>query len=111
MINSKKKAREISSFDFSNWTKNKPEINTYTFQQKKKMINQLIKECCFMVGNLVFLQCIYILMGTDPALFWSNFFLHHCEAGFVFNLIRTEKTTAVKFDPIQDGSFWGCSWT
>ena len=36
MINSKKKAREISSFDFSNWTKNKPEINTYTFQQKKE---------------------------------------------------------------------------
>ena len=46
-------------------------------------------------------------MGTDPALFWSNFFLHHCEAGFVFNLIRTEKTTAVKFNPIQDGFFWG----
>ena len=35
MINSKKKAREILSFDFSTWTKNKPEINTYTFQQKK----------------------------------------------------------------------------
>ena len=35
MINSKKKAKEILSFDFSTWTKNKPEINTYTFQQKK----------------------------------------------------------------------------
>ena len=71
------------------------------------MINQLIKECYFLVGNLVFLQCICILMGTDPALFWSNFFLHHCEAGFVFNLIRTEKTTAVKFNPIQDGGGGG----
>ena len=36
MINSKKKAREFSSFDFSSWTKNKPEIDTYTFKQKKK---------------------------------------------------------------------------
>ena len=52
MINSKKKAREFSSFDFSSWTKNKPEIDTYTFKQKKKMINQLIKECYFMVGSI-----------------------------------------------------------
>ena len=109
MINSKKKTREISSFDFSSWTKNKPEINIY-LPAKKIMINQLIKECYFMVGSISSVY-ICILMGTDPALFWSDFFLHHCEAGFVFNLIRTEKTTAVKFNPIQDGPFWGCSQT
>ena len=43
--------------------------------QQMKMISHLIKKCCFMVGNLLLLQCIGIPLGTDPTPIWENLYL------------------------------------
>ena len=140
-INTYKKAKTISTFDFSTlYTKlphgnlievmnklidfvyyggrNKPDGNrkfltvgenrcyftrtsssstSYSKAQIKMMVNHLISQSFFSVGNLVFRQCIGIPMGIDPAPFWANLYLYHFESEFIISLSRTERYRGFKF--------------
>ena len=120
VINTKKKAREVSTFDFSTLYTNLPHddllrilnqiidfafaggnrnllgFNDYkTFWMKKKngkkyftrnrlkaLVDYLITNTYFEVGNLLIRQSIGIPMGIDPAPFWANLYLYfyqvHC---------------------------------
>merc|ERR1711911_254094 len=126
-INKFKKARLISTFDYStlytkllhgnliellnilidfvfNGGRNKPDGNrkfltvsnnkcyftrtsssatSYSKIQIKMMVDHLISQSFFSLGNLVFRQSIGIPMGIDPAPFWANLYLYYFESKFI----------------------------
>ena len=135
VINTKKKAKEVSTFDFSTLYTNLPHddllrvlnhmidfafdggnrnylgFNEYsTFWMKKRkgkqyfsknrlkaLVDHLITNTYFEVGNLLILQSIGIPMGIDPAPFWANLYLYFYEDKFITALISTDKVRARKF--------------
>ena len=135
VINTKKKAREVSTFDFSTLYTNLPHddllrilnqiidfafaggnrnllgFNDYkTFWMKKKngkkyftrnrlkaLVDYLITNTYFEVGNLLIRQSIGIPMGIDPAPFWANLYLYFYENKFISHLITNDKARARKF--------------
>jgi hypothetical protein len=54
----------------------------------------LIENAYFRVGNSIFRQKIGIPMGSDPAPFFANLFLHHYEAKWVKSISRTNPRLA-----------------
>ena len=78
-------------------TRKKRGFNSYTMQQIKIMINHIIKEWYFTVGNFVILQYVDIPMGIGPAPFSANLSLYECEADFISSLIKIDKPRAIKF--------------
>lgn len=135
VINTRKKAKTISTFDFSTlyttlphnmlvdvlkdmisfvfkastrnklgfsdhslyWTSKGKERRFFTEQSLGNAVEFLIKNCFFVVGNLVFKQNIGIPMGIDPAPFWANLFLYDFEHKFIKNLISTGSDLVFKF--------------
>ena len=79
------------------WTKKKHGKSSFTKQQIKLLTVHLIKETYFVVGNLLFHQCIGIPMGIDPAPFWANLHLYLYECDFITSLISSGKLRAMKF--------------
>ena len=51
----------------------------------------------FEIGNLFFQQVIGIPMGIDPAPFFANSYLYHYEENFITKLMKTNPTSARKF--------------
>ena len=79
------------------WSKKKKGKNSFTKGEIKILVAKLIRESYFQIGNLLFLQCIGIPMGIDPAPFWANLHLYSYEYKFVKNLIKTDPRRAMKF--------------
>ena len=79
------------------WSKKKHGYNSFTRQQIKLLTAHLIKETYFQIGNLLFKQHIGIPMGIDPAPFWANLHLYAYECRFITNLMKTDKSRAIKF--------------
>ena len=140
-INAKRKAKKISTFDFSTlytklphkdlikvlqdlvefvflggrktvdgnrkyltvkgtdcfFSRTKHGNNSFTKTQIKRLIDHLISETYFTVGNLLLRQCIGIPMGIDPAPFWANLYLYHYENLYITKLIRTDRYKGFKF--------------
>ena len=71
--------------------------SSFTKNQIKMLIDHLISETFFTVGNLLFRQCIGIPMGIDPAPFWANLYLYHYENLFMTRLIGTDRYRGFKF--------------
>ena len=61
------------------------------------MVDHLVTQSFFMLGNLVFLQNIGIPMGIDPAPFWANLYLYHYESEFITRLSKSERYRGFKF--------------
>lgn len=61
------------------------------------MVDHLISQSFFTLGNLVFRQCIGIPMGIDPAPFWANLYLYYFESKFITKMSRTERYRGFKF--------------
>ena len=79
------------------WSKKKHGLSSFNILQIKLITNHLISETYFNIGNLVFKQCIGIPMGIDPAPFWANLHLYSYECAFITNLMKTDKSRAMKF--------------
>ena len=58
----------------------------YTMEDIKSVLNYVIDNAFFQVGNKVFRQIIGIPMGSDPAPFIANLFLYIYENRFMTNL-------------------------
>ena len=63
----------------------------------KSIVEYLITECHFTVGNIVFTQDIGIPMGISPAPFFANLFLQHYESIFMKTLMKNNVVEARKF--------------
>ena len=140
-INVKRKAREISTYDFStlytnlphkdllrvlngnidfvfNGGKHKADGNrkfltpdykwayfsrkkygkaSFTRNKLKSVVEHLITQTYFEVGNLVLHQSIGIPMGIDPAPFWANLYLYSYEHDFITSLMKSDKKRAFRF--------------
>ena len=70
------------------FTRKKHKQGSFTQNQIKMLVKHLITETFFVVGNMVFRQCIGIPMGIDPAPFWANLYLYHYENKYVTGLIK-----------------------
>ena len=64
--------------------------NSFTKNQIKMLVNHLISETYFQVGNKIFHQCIGIPMGIDPAPFWANLYLYFYENEYMTKLIKSK---------------------
>ena len=63
----------------------------------KIIINHLVENCYFNVGNLTMKQAFGIPMGIDPASFWANLFLYFDEEKYMSSLIFSDKIKARHF--------------
>jgi len=63
----------------------------------KALVDYLITNTYFEVGNLLIRQSIGIPMGIDPAPFWANLYLYFYENKFMVYLISNDKARARKF--------------
>ena len=70
---------------------------TFTKATFKDAINYLMNNCYFTLGDFLFRQIIGIPMGSDPAPFMANLFLHHYEAKYVKEVKKKDLFTARKF--------------
>ena len=63
----------------------------------KTVINHLIENCYFNVGNVTIKQSIGIPMGIDLATFWANLSLYSYEKENMPSLISSDKVNAEHF--------------
>ena len=70
---------------------------SFTKTHVKMMVEHLVTQSFFTLGNLVFLQIIGIPMGIDPAPFWANLYLYHYESEFVTRLSKSDRYRGFKF--------------
>ena len=135
-LNKRKKARSISTFDFSTLYTKLPHkklldimhhhidfcfnggdkkylvvnkfgvrwarqaTNKHICFNKKEMkeaVNYLLSNCVFTVGSKIFRQIIGIPMGSDPAPFFANLFLHYYESKWMKELMKKDLMQARKF--------------
>ena len=61
------------------------------------MIEYIIDNAYFLVGNKCYRQVIGIPMGTDPAPFIANLYLHHYEAKWIEDLAKRDLHAAKKY--------------
>ncbi|WP_456235821.1 hypothetical protein [Soonwooa purpurea] len=135
IINTRKRARSISTYDFSTlytkiphrdlikelnkiidlvfeggknkfigftekrvfWCNTKKGKSSFTRSSLKAVVESLICESYFKVGNKLLLQSIGIPMGMDPASFWANLYLHRYEYVYMSSLIRSNARRAHAF--------------
>ena len=135
VINTKKKAKEVSTFDFSTlytnlphddllrvlneiidfvfdggnrnyigfndykvfWMKKRKGKKYFSRNRLKAVVEHLITNTYFEVGNLLVRQSIGIPMGIDPAPFWANLYLYSYENKFILVLIKSDKARARNF--------------
>ena len=79
------------------WTSRGVDKRFFTKDSLKAVVHHLITECYFTVGNTVFLQCIGIPMGIDPAPFWANLFLYWYENKYICSLSSLNDKRIYKF--------------
>ena len=72
----------------------KDSSDPYTKEMIKSLLEYVIENAFFQVGNKVFRQIIGIPMGSDPAPFIANLFLYTYENRFMFNLKKDDKARA-----------------
>lgn len=134
-INSKRNARELSTYDFSTlytkiphddllnvlcsiidlvfkggnkkiidfsykeacWARKPKHKKYFTKDSLKRILKYLIYSSYFSVGNQVMQQIIGIPMGMDPAPFFANLYLHHYENKHIIDLIKSNKSLALKY--------------
>ena len=109
LTNTRKRAKNVSTYDFSTLCTNPLEIMYFVFKSKVRSkiefsatsiywtseglgkrylaekdlaeaIRFSIKNCYFTIGNMEFIQNIGIPIVTDPAPFWTNLFLYFFES-------------------------------
>ena len=61
------------------------------------MINHLLENCYFNVGNVTMKQTIIIPMEIDPTPFWTNVSLYSYEEEYMLSLISSDKIKARHF--------------
>ena len=71
--------------------------NYFSRNRLKAVVDHLITNTYFEVGNLLVRQSIGIPMGIDPAPFWANLYLYSYENKFIKRLIKNDKMRARKF--------------
>ena len=77
------------------WRKpSKDSKDPYTMEDIKSVLNYVIDNAFFQVGNKVFRQIIGIPMGSDPAPFIANLFLYIYENRFMTNLKKDDLARA-----------------
>jgi len=87
----------ITKFGAS-WTNNKDKYNvTFNKTSLKLAINYLLDNCFFTMGTMCFRQLIGIPMGSDPAPFMANLFLHHFEKKWLHNTKKRDLQKARMF--------------
>jgi len=79
------------------WTRKSHGKNSFSKKKIKQLTAHLIKGTYFLIGNKLFLQCIGIPMGIDPAPFWANLHLYSYEYKFITSLMGSDKGRALKF--------------
>ena len=79
------------------WTRKSHGKNSFSKEKIKQLTAHLIKGTYFLIGNKLFLQCIGIPMGIDPAPFWANLHLYSYEYKFITSLMGSDKGRAMKF--------------
>ena len=60
----------------------------------------LIENSCFIFANIFLIQTIGIPMGTDPFLFWPNFYLYNYEYKCIANITRKINLSGRRFHGI-----------
>ena len=77
---------------------NKPRTKSFfTKASLKRTVHFIIENSYFIVGNVLLLQTVGILMGTDPAPFWSNLYLYNYISKYTANLTRTNNLIGRQF--------------
>ena len=61
-----------------------------TKQECADLIKYIINNAYFSFGNRVFRQTVGIPMGTDPAPYIANLYLHHYESKWMEKLAKTK---------------------
>ena len=88
----------VSNFGKVFWAKKKSKGSiSFSKNSLKQVLEHLIENCYFKVGNILLRQRVGIPMGIDPAPFWANLFLYTYENEFVSNLVSNNKALARKF--------------
>ena len=80
---------------------NKPKTKYFLNNASLKRTEQfLIENSCFTFANIFLLQTIDIPMGTDPFLFWPNFYLYSYECKYIAKIIRKNNLSGRRFHGI-----------
>ena len=82
------------------WVKTKEKENCTYFNKEtfKKTVEYLITEYFFKIGNVTLLQTIGIPMGTNPAPFFANLYLHRYEYKYMLDKIKNNTKDAIKYN-------------
>ena len=83
------------------WYGKSNRVNVYNKDQIFAMLDILIDNLFFQMGNRVYKQVIGIPMGVDPAPFMANLYLYHDESTFMEQLTKTNYSEAKKYNKIQ----------
>jgi hypothetical protein len=89
--------RYVNANDFiTHWCSDKTAPTCYEFEEVIKMIEMLVDNTFFTLGNKCFKQTIGIPMGTDCAPFLANLFLFDYEYRYIMNKIKTKQYDILK---------------
>lgn len=75
-----KKSIVVTACGVANW---KGTTSGWTLPEVKSLVDFLVRQANFSMGDLVMRQCIGIAMGLDPAPFFANLFLFHYESTWI----------------------------
>ena len=75
--------------------------NSFSKDQVYDMIDDIIHNAYFQVGDSIYRQVIGIPMGTDPAPFMANLYLYKYEFDWMEKLTRTDYGKALKFNKVS----------
>ena len=85
----------------ASWYGKSNKVNVYTKDQIFTMLDILIDNLFFQMGNRVYKQVIGIPMGVDPAPFMANLYLYYDESKYMEQLAKTNYSEAKKYNKIQ----------
>ena len=90
----------VSKFNAA-WYGKSEKDNVYTKQQIYSMIDILIDNLYFQMGDRIYRQRIGIPMGVDPAPYMANIYLYHDESKFLEKMTKENYSKAKKYNKIQ----------
>ena len=85
----------------ANWSNKKNKENIVTKDEIFSMIDILIDNTYFQLGNSVYRQIIGIPMGIDPAPHMANLYLYHDEFVYMEKLTKVNYGKALKYNNTQ----------
>ena len=85
----------------ASWYGKSNKANVYNKDQIFTMLDILIDNLFFQMGNRVYKQVIGIPMGVDPAPFMANLYLYYDESTYMEQLAKTNYGEAKKYNKIQ----------